>query len=216
MTTISQLHDNLLLPQVLSAVIEQLANKALALSVHSTVLGALDQKTLSIHLAELNFPLSFSVNAADDKQPIIVGNGIERSCCAIHTSISTLKKLKAEQQITQLIKAGELDVEGDIKVAQQFANIAQQIDIDWQSELAKHLGDVPTHQLNQFGNKITKKIKYTNKQLAADVTEYLVHEKKLVVTKGQISQFSRSVDVVQQQVDDLAERMAKLAERITT
>lgn len=221
MTFISQVSDTLLLPQVLSAVIEYAVNKALSLSAQNIVLDFLDQNTLTVYLAELNFPLNFTVNvnqsavAQQNNPAIIVGTTIERSDCTIYTSIKTLKKIKAEQQITSLIKAGELDVEGDIKVAQQFAAIAQQLEIDWQSELAKHIGDIPTHQLVEFGNKITKKLKVTNKQLESDITEYIVYEKRLVVTKCQLSTFNQQVNLVTQQVNNLSERMDKLSKRLT-
>jgi ubiquinone biosynthesis protein UbiJ len=210
-----QITDVLLLPQVLSATIETIINKALLLNINRSVnngaLESLNQTTLTVHLVELNFPLSLTVNAEDLNYPIIVGAMIERSNCTISTSLSTLKKLKAEQQFTQLIKAGELDVEGDIKVAQQFANIAQHLEIDWQSELAKHLGDVPTHKLLEFGNKITKKFKKTSKQIESDVTEYLVHEKRLVVTSSQVNAFNQAVKEVVQEVDTLSNRIEHLA-----
>lgn len=215
----AQVTDALLLPQVLSATIETIINKALLLnvnrSVNNSALENLNQTTLTINLVELNFPISLTVNAEDKNYPIIVGTMIERSNCTISTSLKTLKKLKAEQQITQLIKAGELDVDGDIKVAQQFANIAQQLEIDWQSELAKHLGDVPTHKLLEFGNKITKKFKKTSKQIESDFTEYLVHEKRLVVTSSQVNAFNQAVQEIDQQVNTLSEQIDNLSNKLT-
>jgi ubiquinone biosynthesis protein UbiJ len=210
MALLTQMTSGLLLPQVASTVIEAIVNKALALNVNNNVLSHLDQKTLTVHLAELNFPLSLTVNTQDHNQPIIVGTMTERSDCTIYTSINTLKKIKAEQQITELIKAGELDVEGDIKIAQQFAAIAQQLEIDWQSELAKHIGDIPTHQLLTLSNKITNKVKVSSKQIEADITEYIVHEKKLLVTNSQINSFNQSVREVKQQADSMAARIDNL------
>jgi ubiquinone biosynthesis accessory factor UbiJ len=229
-----QITDALLLPQALSATIETIINKALLLNTNKNTnknaLASLDQTTLTVNLVELSFPVSFTINAEDHKHPIIVGTMIESSViensaiersvfkssiiesnyCTISTSLKTLNKIKENQQITQLIKAGELDVEGDIKVAQQFANIAQQLEIDWQSELAKHLGDVPTHKLVEFGNKITKKIKTTSKQIERDVTEYLVHEIKLVVTNSELKGFNQAVCEIEQEVNLVSERIEKL------
>ena len=117
----------------------------------------------------------------------MVNANIERSDCTIKTSLHTLTKLKAEQQLTTLIKQGELDVLGDIKVAQQFSALPEQLEIDWQSELANHIGDIPTHKLLHFGSNITKSVKYKVKQLENDVSEYVIHEKRLVVTHSQIN-----------------------------
>jgi len=211
--------DFLLLPQMFSAAIETIINKALLINsnqdINDNALNALDQASLTVQLVELSFPISLTVNAQDRHQPVIVGAMVERSDCVISTSVSTLKKIKAEQQITQLIKAGELDVEGDIKVAQQFVNIAQQLTIDWQSELAKQLGDVPTHKLIALGNQISKKIKVTSEQIEKDMTEYLVYEKRLIVTSTQINHFNDTVKEVEHQTKKLSERVESLTKNVS-
>ncbi|MFQ3339668.1 MAG: ubiquinone biosynthesis protein UbiJ, partial [Colwellia sp.] len=140
----TQLGKRLLLPQVATATFELIINKALALNNNKSVsFAAVAQKTLTLELAELPFTLCFTVNTSASKTLIIVRSGTEFSDCTINTSINTLNKLKAHKSLTQLIKQDELDITGDIKIAQQFANIAQSLEIDWQTELAKYLGDLP-------------------------------------------------------------------------
>lgn len=206
----TKLSDSLLLPQVATATLELIINKALSLNNKSLSFATVAQKTLTLELAELSFPLCFTVDNTSSPVVIIVRSTTEGSDCSIKTSVSTLKKLKANQSLTQLIKQDELDVSGDIKIAQQFANIAQSLEIDWQTELAKHLGDVPTHKLLQFGNKITKSLLATGKQLEADISEYLVHEKRLVVTSSQINAFNQQTKDAASKVDSLSARIDKL------
>ena len=213
----SKMAEELLLPQAISATLEILVNKALLLNQNKllaihTLLG----KTLTVKVAELTFPLSFTVNAQATQTKVIVSSLTEGSECTILTSLSTLKKLKAEQQITQLIKQGELDVLGDVKIAQQFAVIAQSLDIDWQTELAKYIGDVPTHKVLQFGGKVTRGLAKHSTQMQADVGEYLVHEKRLVVTSSQIRGFNQQVSDVSNDVDRISERINKLALQLST
>ena len=211
----SQLMSRLLLPQVATATLELIMNKALALNNNKSVsFSAVAQKTLTLALAELPFTLCFTVNTTANQAVVIVRSSAEFSDCTINTSINTLNKLKAQQSLTQLIKQDELDVTGDIKIAQQFANIAQSLEIDWQTELAKHLGDVPTHKLLQFGNKITKSLVGKGKQLDADIGEYLVHEKRLVVTTSQINAFNQKTKDVASKVDSLSARIDKLVANI--
>ena len=195
-----------MLQQALSSSLELVINKALSLNASEVELTRLAQKTLTVNLTEINFPISFSVN----NNKILVSALTERADCTINTSIKTLQALKAEQQITELIKQGKLDVTGDIKVAQQFASLAENINIDWQSELANHIGDVPTHKLVQLGKTIADKLKFVSKQVQADASEYLVHEKRLVVTHSQIKHFNQQVTQVSQQVDDIAKRVDAL------
>ncbi len=210
-----QLGKRLLFPQVATATLEFIINKALALNNNKSVsFAAVAQKMLTLELAELPFTLCFTVNTSASKTVVIVRSCSELSDCTINTSLSTLNKLKANQSLTQLIKQDELDVTGDIKIAQQFANIAQSLEIDWQSELAKQLGDVPTHKLLQFGNKITKSLVGRGKQLEADISEYIVHEKRLVVTRSQINAFNQNTKDVASKVDTLSVRIDKLVANI--
>jgi len=209
--TFKKIAADLLLPQVLHAVIEVIINKALALNIDKTSFTHLEQKTLTLELTELAEAISFTIV----ENTILVSGNVERSDCTIQTSLQTLTKLKAQRQLTELIKQGELDVVGDIKVAQQFAILAEQLDIDWQSELAKHIGDVPTHKLLHFGNKITEKIKYTIKQLESDVSEYVVHEKRLVVTQSQVASFNQGVKQVSAKLDSLSARFNQIAAKLS-
>jgi ubiquinone biosynthesis protein UbiJ len=201
----------LMLPQLISAVVEWVINKAVALNSNKLISFArLHQKILTIELAELSSPLVFTVNVTDNQADITVTTQCEASDCVITTSLKTLKKLSANESLTQLIKQDELDVQGDIKIAQQFAQIAQALDIDWQSELAKYLGDVPTHKLVQFGQQVSQLLSNKGKKIEADFNEYIVHEQRLVVTRSQITYFNQQVDEISQETSSLATRLDKL------
>lgn len=209
-TALSKITSSLMIPQTLASALEIAINKALTLSTANISLGKLTQKTLTVELTELGFPLSFTVCQVTNKPKIMVTALTEHSDCFINTSIKTLKELKAEQQITELIKQEKLDLTGDIKVAQQFASVAENLDIDWQSELANHIGDIPTHKLMQLGKRISSAAQFTAKQIKADASEYLVHEKRLVVTRSQINQFNQQVSEVSNDVDALEQRISQL------
>ena len=207
---IKQVTDFAMVPQLFSATLELIINKALRLSSQPVMLADLQQKTLAVSLAELPFSLSLTVS--QDK--VLCNTFTNDSDCLITTSIATLRKLKAEQQLTQLIKDNKLDVSGDIKVAQQFAQLIEEIDIDWQSELASHIGDIPTHKITTFSNKITEKLKNTSKTMQADVAEYVVYEQRLVASSVEVSQFSQAVDQVAGQISDVEQRINALMAKL--
>lgn len=204
----SNMRQQLLANQALCAVIEQLINQALAYNLTgTTALKPLAEKTLMVNLAELDFALSFSVY--DEK--IIVSTLDSFSNCTITTSINTLIAIKNEQQsITSLIKQDQLDIDGDIKIAQQFADIAQTLDIDWQTELAKHIGDIPTYQLQQLGKKVKKSLQFAQQQIQADFSEWLLHEKKLLISASQLQSFYLNVAQTAQQTEQLEQRIEHL------
>lgn len=197
--------------QALCSVVEKILNKALSLNIDgSDKLIPLEQKTLTIYLAELAFPLSFSIN----QQAILVTTLTDRSDCQLKTSISTLVELQKEQQLTELIKQDKLDISGDIKVVQQFASVFEKLSIDWQSELAEHIGDIPTYKLSQFSIWLSDKIKFATAQIQADASEWLVHEKRLVVTKSQIAAFNQQVSQIADSVVNIEQRMVSLLTKV--
>jgi len=193
--------------QLLCSVLEIIINKALGLSLNGTQgLSPLEQKNLAVHLEELGFPLSFIVS----NSKVLVTSLSEEPDCAIHTSIKTLVALKNEQQLTELIKQDKLDIIGDIKVAQHFASVAETLNIDWQSELAKHIGDIPTYKLTQLGKKAAAKFGFASEQIQADSTEWLVHEKRLVVTSSQIAAFNLQVSELDIRTEALADKFTAI------
>lgn len=212
-TVLSKVTSNLMISQILTSTLEILINKTLTFSTNTASLEKLTQKTLTLVLEELGFPLSFTVCNTAESPTIVVTTLTECADCTINTSISTLRELKAEQPITELIKQDKLDLTGDIKVAQQFASVAENLDIDWQSELANHIGDIPTYKLMQLGKRVSEKVQFATKQIKADTSEYIVHEKRLLVTRSQIDQFNQQVFEASEQVDQLDQRISQLINR---
>ena len=179
-----------MLQQAFNTSVELIINKVLSLHTGHVDLKKLEQKSLTIILSELNFPITLTVSS----NKILVSSLTERADCTVKTSISTLQALKAEQQLTELIKQDKLALTGDIKIAQQFMHLAENLNIDWQSELAAHIGDMPTHKLVQLGKKVSDKLQFASKQIQADASEYLVHEQRLVVTRSQVDLFNQQVN----------------------
>ena len=100
-TALSKITSNLMISQLLTSTLEVLINKALSLSTTNASLENLTQKTLTLKLADLGFPLSFTVYKTIKNSQIMVTALTERADCTINTSLSTLRELKAEQQITE-------------------------------------------------------------------------------------------------------------------
>jgi ubiquinone biosynthesis protein UbiJ len=207
--TISQ---QLMFAQTLSAILETVINQFMGYNLHGTwALKLLSDKTLTIKLAELQFPLSFTVS---DEKIHVSSNDEDNDCCLI-TSISSLIELKKEQQLTDLIKNNKLDIQGDLQVAQRFADIAQTLDIDWQSELAKRIGDIPAYKLGQLSRKLLKTLNFAGTKIQVDASDWLIHQKRLIITAAEMSYFNHDVEDVEQQVSALSQRLDKLTKHIS-
>ena len=211
--------------QALCGALEVVINKALSLNSSQEKLSQLwlqlEGKRLSVELAEFSAPLVIAVSdgkvlvsslelAEQDNSDSLSQLG---SDCHIKTSLQTLWQLKNEQQLTELIKQEKLDVQGDLKLAQQFASIAESINIDWQSELAKHIGDVPTFKLGQLLENISGKLNFAKQQVTSDASEWLIHEQKLVVTEYELANFNQGVKQAVNELEALEQRIATLTQK---
>ena len=57
------------------------------------------------------------------------------------------------------------------------------------------------------------KLNFARQQIQADASEWLVHEKRLIVTSAELSSFNRDVDVIEQQLPKLSQRIENLINR---
>ncbi len=202
--------DQLMLKQALSSALEKVINKALELNVNdNSALKTLEAKQLTLLLDELGFPLTFTVSS----NQVLVTN-LTDSDCTVITSINTLKKLKASQQLTDYIKQDLLDIQGDLKIAQQYLNLAENLEIDWQNELAHYIGDIPTYQLSRVAHFAQTKLHFAKTQIQADLSEWLVHEKKLIVSASELNDFNGQVTQTVARFDKLQQRLEKLTKHI--
>ncbi|WP_286234278.1 ubiquinone biosynthesis accessory factor UbiJ [Thalassotalea sediminis] len=199
--------SNIMHHQILCSFVERVVNALLTINqADNAPLVALEQKTIVISLAELDFPMSFTFN----EQQLLVTCITERSDCHIETSLATLKKLQTDQQLTDLIKQDKLNISGDIKIAQQFSSIFQQLDIDWQSELATFIGDVPTYKVVKFNQWLLSKFAFAKQQITADATEWLLHEKRLLVANDELQQLYSDIQATERNFQHLERRIIQL------
>ena len=198
--------------QLLTSTIELIANQAISMGNHSSsALTKLEQKSFGIALEELKATLCFILC---DKKILVTSPDNEEFDCKISTSISTIAQLKNTQELTQLIKDNKLDISGDVKIAQHYASLFESLNIDWQSELEKHIGDIATYKLVQLTKHVSNKIKFAERQISSDASEWLVHEKKLVATEFELTQFQQQVENVSKQMTTAESTLSALFKRL--
>ncbi|NMP16155.1 SCP2 sterol-binding domain-containing protein [Thalassotalea sp. Y01] len=204
--------DQLMPKQALTALLETLANHLLALDNNTAAaLEKLDNRSLTLLINEVGFPLTFHVS---NQHINVIANKLNDDCL-IATNLDTLIKLKDLELLTSLIKSGELDIIGDVKVAQQFAAIQENLDIDWQTLLAERIGDVPTHQLTKLLDWLQRKINFAKQQISEDASEYFLHEARLVVTEPEILDFNQQVAELAKQTDTLQQQLNSILAKLT-
>jgi len=160
----------------------------------------LDGTIIGVRLKELNLPLYFVISA----QQVDVLNAFEGEAdCFISVSINALKKLQDKQQLTRLIKNGQLEVEGDIQLVQQFADLLTDMQIDWEEHLSQKVGDVLAHKLCYQGKKVATNAFNKGKIIEKQTALYLTEEIKLAPGGLEVAYFCEQVSDLQKQADTL-------------
>lgn len=196
-----------LMPQLLCSTLEQVINTTLSLDPkQAQALQQMEQQALTLQLQELPFELAFLVSQG---QVSVMAARIDHSCY-LATDLSTLPKLTKPQLLPDLIKQGDIEIEGDIQQAQRFAQLGQSLDIDWQQQLAKHLGDVPTHYFTRLMRSVKRKASFAKQQIEQDASEYLLYEQPVVANAAVVADFNHKVNQLASDTQALEQRIKTL------
>lgn len=109
-----------------------------------------------------------------------------------------------------VIRRGEVALSGDAEAGQHFQELAQLLRPDLEAALARVIGDIPAYGV---GSLLRKALDYGRSSLATqaqNVGEYLAHERRMLVPRAEARQFLEDVDMLREDTDRLAARIARL------
>lgn len=107
-----------------------------------------------------------------------------------------------------------LQISGDIELGQRFQQILRKIDVDWEEQIARWLGDVPAHALGNVFRSMQDWVQTATNIVAADVAEYLQEESHLLATRARVQRFLEEVDLLRADTDRLEQRLKNLSGRL--
>lgn len=107
----------------------------------------------------------------------------------------------------RVLLEGEVQIEGDVELGQQFKQALDRLQIDWEEQLARISGDVVAHKAGQLLRGVGDWWSQTRERLAANGAEYLQQEMWMLPTRQEAEQFYRDVETLR---DDVARLAAKL------
>lgn len=130
--------------------------------------------------------------------------------CWVSADLNTLQSLKDPSKLTLLIRQNQLDLEGDIHLAQTFSRALSNVDIDWPEHISHYLGDAPAQHLCDGLNKTKLKAQTQQKWLAKTWTELCQDELKITIHPIELEQFTEHTRALKQHVDSLEQRINAL------
>ncbi|NTS77455.1 SCP2 sterol-binding domain-containing protein [Catenovulum sp. SM1970] len=197
---------------LVTALVEQSLNHWLSLSKQQTTMPSqLAGKQFAVTIKDIKLTLVFVFSAQGNID--VIANS-EHADCHLSCRLETLQKLEDTSQLTALIKSGELDLDGDIHVAQHFADWLKQSLNRWQDVLASIVGDIACYKLTHAGEQVKAKLDHKVQQDREMVRHWLFDEKQLAAHPIAVTDFADQVNQLRQDTDRLSARIAQLSSQI--
>ncbi|EIN9357267.1 SCP2 domain-containing protein [Vibrio vulnificus] len=166
-------------------------------------------QVIQVHLQELNKTLTFIFSQQID----VLANYEGQPDCYLSLKLAVLPELREQANITKLIKQDKLILEGDIQLAQKFAQLITDAKPDVEEWVSRVTGDVVAHSLAQgvknVGGFVGRQAKKQQHHLAQVITE----EWRLAPGPLEVACFCDQVDDAKSDLARLEARLQKLLEK---
>ncbi|WP_074012312.1 SCP2 domain-containing protein [Candidatus Sodalis sp. SoCistrobi] len=192
-----------LISATLEVVLERLLYQDRAMSAARERLKG---KVLRFELAEWETPV---ILVFGERQVDVLNAWDDAADCTVRTRLATLPALRERQRLTQLIKQGFLDVDGDLQCLQQFAALLDMAEFDGAELLAPWLGDIAAESVSRT---VARRLTSTLRLLRTGqgrVTQAITDEWRLAPSALEQAWFCGEVDEITRAGEDLAARLEK-------
>jgi ubiquinone biosynthesis protein UbiJ len=109
-----------------------------------------------------------------------------------------------------VIQRGDVSIEGDAVIAQQFSRLALQLKPDLEHALSQVLGRSGAHVLMRGLRGAAAWTRAAARTSVLNLSEYLAHERADLVSRREAEHFLREVDDTRDQLDRLEARLSHL------
>jgi len=188
--------------------IEKLINKALSLDEETLCsLATLEGKVIAFEFINTNLTVflfpgdkGLIIKTLFEDKPDVLIKGTPTNFVMMMTS--------SKEKSTSL--PTDMQIIGDIGLAQRFQDIMQNIEIDLEEPLSKWVGDTMAYKIGKFVRGTSRFAINTSKIIATDISEYLRFEINMLPDDLLVEEFSKDVDVLREDVERLEQRINKL------
>lgn len=133
--------------------------------------------------------------------------------CQLAFNLSVLPELRQQANLTQLIKADKLALDGDIQLAQQFSTLLSGLKPDIEEILSQYTGDIVAHTLVSGMKRGANLVRHGLARRQRDLAEVITEEWRLAPQALEIAHFADQVDDLKTEVARCEARLNRLLER---
>lgn len=164
-------------------------------------------KVLRVELKEFTAPL---VLVFSEQQLDVLGEWEGEADCRVISRLAVLPKLRDRQQLTALIRNGDLEVQGDLQVVQNWVALMDLAEFDPAELLAPYTGDIVAEGIGKVfrgGGKLLKNGFNRHQQYLA---EALTEEWRMAPGPLEVAWFAEETAAVECAANALSARLDKL------
>lgn len=131
--------------------------------------------------------------------------------CLIRGNPLALARMGMAERKESQLSSGEVHIEGDSTIAQRLSEAMVRLDIDWEEQLSKLVGDPIAHQVGQGLRAVGEWGQRTGETVRTNIKEYLEEEARILPSRYEVLDFLARVDTLRDDVERLEARVERLA-----
>ncbi|MCF6354628.1 MAG: SCP2 sterol-binding domain-containing protein [Candidatus Polarisedimenticolaceae bacterium] len=114
-----------------------------------------------------------------------------------------------EKEVDKLL-SNQITITGDVELGRHFGQILGALKIDWEEQLAVHLGDFVAHDIVSGVRFITDQGRRTAGTIGQSLAHYIQTEAKLLPERQEIQDFITRIDTLRNDFEHLQARIDRL------
>jgi len=173
-------------------------------------LAKLQGKTMVLNIKSINQSLSITPRPEGLEFSNTVPEHVD---VTLKATISAMAKISRDGIEEAELEPGELEIIGDPIVGQRFALVISELDIDWHSLLAEHIGDGPAQLVSSAAEQAKSFAQDSQTKFKSWLNHFISEEMEIVVGKEEVEDFLDLVDTLRADTDRLAARIKRLTEK---
>ncbi len=195
--------------QAVLSLLETTINQVLSMDPDSNKrLAILTGKVVAVEISDWQKTLYFSFSetgvtalAAYEGEPTTQLQG----------KLKHLFGLARSKQATTEILSGNITISGDTETGQAVKALFDELDIDWQAQLAKYTGEQVAEKTTSLFRKVVGWSQTTVNNMVSTSKEYLAEEIDIMPTEQEAEVFYADVDALREAVARLQARVDELS-----
>jgi ubiquinone biosynthesis protein UbiJ len=133
--------------------------------------------------------------------------------CVLRGTPLALARMGVSRQKEDQLFSGEVQIEGDTHLAQKFGDLVGGLEVDWEEQFSRLVGNGLAHQVGNRVRAAWRWSRRTGDTLAEDLKEYLQEEVRLLPSQYEVRAFLNDIDLLRDDVERLTARVERLAKK---